>query len=120
MTLSRLDVSAATGDSNGHGMIKRGVTEWEGALRTLKLDLETRIADGTKVGEGMPIWDWFVDQAAIVINRCKVSRMRKKDSPLSRRHLPRGCCLRYSTCYMSKYLYRNIMQCLCVARRPYA
>ena len=45
----------ATGDSNGNGMIERGVQEWAGMLRTQRLDLERRI--GQAIDQSWSAWD---------------------------------------------------------------
>ena len=62
--------SSPVGSSQSNGFIERAIQDEEGHIRTIKLDLESRIKG--KIPSSHDIMPWLIEYAAVLINRGQV------------------------------------------------
>ena len=62
--------STPRGDSQSNGVAERAVQEVECAIRTHKLDLDSKLNVSTSVTENL--MTWLVENAADILNKCQV------------------------------------------------
>ena len=53
-----------------NGIVERGVQSVEGMIRTLRSAIERRMGQKLKIGDA--IWQWLVEYASYLLNRCEV------------------------------------------------
>ena len=78
---------SAVGDSQGNGFIERAVRTVEEMLRTLKLDLESRVSETLKITHLM--LPWLMEHAFDVVNKDQVGRDGKSFERVKRETVQR-------------------------------